>query len=419
MATPHPDPAALLAALLELDIDSLDVAGVRAAMGRNRLVESAVSSLDASLRARARQLTSAPNPSPTGPGPRPCPTPAGGIGPETLDGISGLAGPEGRRRDARSHLLARFPEFGDALRRGLCSNDHLDVLASMIARATPDVDRALDNHRDEMLGHLCALTPSQLRRWCDRLLTRIATELGIARDEQRRRSTRMRHWLDRNTGMGHIHGELDPDTYHRLTGILDAETGRRMSLDRSQDRDHVMAHALVDLVAGSAGTIDSTTTGPTVSVIIDIDTLLSGQHDGTVCEHPDGTWIDIATARDIATRASLVPVIVRNGTVPLAVGRRTRLATAGQRRALEAIHSTCAIPGCEVSITRCEAHHIDHWENGGLTELSNLVPLCSHHHHRVHADHWTISLDDRRTITVTRPDGTTVTDAPDRLPRAG
>ncbi len=417
MGTPTPDPVTLLTDLLALDIDTLDVAEVRSAMGRHRLVESAVSALDASLRARARALTPPPNPSPTGPTATPSPAPTGGIAPETLDGIAGIAGPEGRRRDARSRLLQRFPEFGEALTRGLCSNDHLDVLAAMIARATPDVDRCLEAHRSEILGNLCTHTPTQLRRWCDRLLTRIATELGIARDEQRRRATRLRHWLNRDTGMGEIHGELDPELYQRLTAALDAETGRRMMLDRSPGRDHVAAHALVDLITGV--TAPTGTATPTVSLIIDIDTLLHGQHDGTVCEHPDGTWIDIDTARALAATADIIPIVVRNGTVPLAVGRRSRLVTPGQRRALEAIHSTCAVPGCEVSITRCEAHHIVEWEHGGSTDLANLVPLCSHHHHRVHADHWTIELDGDRTITVIRPDGSQVTDSPDRLPRAG
>ena len=54
MGTPTPDPVTLLTDLLALDIDTLDVAEVRSAMGRHRLVESAVSALDASLRAQAR-----------------------------------------------------------------------------------------------------------------------------------------------------------------------------------------------------------------------------------------------------------------------------------------------------------------------------------------------------------------------------
>ena len=32
----------------------------------------------------------------------------------------------------------------------------------------------------------------------------------------------------------------------------------------------------------------------------------------------------------------------------------------------------------------CEIHHLRPWEHGGHTNLDNLVPLCSYHHHWVH-----------------------------------
>lgn len=417
MGTPIPDPAQLLAELLDLDLSSLDVAGVRSAVGRHRLVESAVHRLDAALRARARELTPAPNPSPTGPTPSPSPArPTCGIAPETLDGIAGIASPEGRRRDSRSLLIERFPELGDALTRGLCSTDHLDVIAGAISRASAEIVARLDAHRSEILSNAMALTPSQLRRWCDRLLTRIAAELGVAREAQRKAATRLRHWLDRDTGMGHLHGTFDPDTYHRLTALLDAETGRRMTRDRDQNRDHVMAHALVDLVTGTS---DLPGSSPAITVIIDAETLVTGAHANTVCERPDGTAVDIDTAREAACTSDIVPIFVAGGTVPIAVGRTRRLATTAQRRAIEAIHTSCAIPDCDVSITRCEIHHLVEWEDGGHTDLDNLIPVCSHHHHRVHADGWQLLLAPDRTLSVTRPDGTTVSDSPDRLPRAG
>jgi hypothetical protein len=31
-----------------------------------------------------------------------------------------------------------------------------------------------------------------------------------------------------------------------------------------------------------------------------------------------------------------------------------------------------------------EAHHVEHWAQGGETALSNLVELCHHHHRLVH-----------------------------------
>ena len=62
------------------------------------------------------------------------------------------------------------------------------------------------------------------------------------------------------------------------------------------------------------------------------------------------------------------------------------------RRALEYRHPTCAVPGC--GATRgLHAHHIRHWEDGGLTELANLVLVCPYHHRLHH----------RGVITITGP----------------
>jgi HNH endonuclease len=67
---------------------------------------------------------------------------------------------------------------------------------------------------------------------------------------------------------------------------------------------------------------------------------------------------------------------------PIGAGRATRLINRRLRRALEHRHPTCAVPGC--GATRgLHAHHIRHWEDGGPTELANLVLLCPYHH-RLH-----------------------------------
>ncbi len=71
----------------------------------------------------------------------------------------------------------------------------------------------------------------------------------------------------------------------------------------------------------------------------------------------------------------------RDGEV-IGSGRATRLINRRLRRALEHRHPTCAVPGC--GATRgLHAHHIRHWEDGGATELSNLVLVCPYHH-RLH-----------------------------------
>ena len=93
-------------------------------------------------------------------------------------------------------------------------------------------------------------------------------------------------------------------------------------------------------------------------------------------------------------------VIVRNGVIlhapgELDLGRTTRLANRAQRRALRALYSTCAIPGCAVRYSRCKLHHIIWWRHGGRTDLANLLPICSHHHSKVHNDGWIVELGAR------------------------
>ena len=94
----------------------------------------------------------------------------------------------------------------------------------------------------------------------------------------------------------------------------------------------------------------------------------------------------------------------RDGQV-IGAGRATRLINRRLRRALEHRHPTCAVPGC--GATRgLHAHHIRHWEDGGPTELANLVLVCPYHHRQHH----------RGIITITGPaHNLTVTDSAGRV----
>ncbi|MFM8529669.1 MAG: HNH endonuclease signature motif containing protein [Ilumatobacteraceae bacterium] len=99
--------------------------------------------------------------------------------------------------------------------------------------------------------------------------------------------------------------------------------------------------------------------------------------------------VDAATSMSVSEFGRLVKetaesVVLDGRSVPIDVGRAKRLATAHQRQALEAVHTTCAVPECDVRFDRCHIHHIHHWEHGGTTDLANMIPLCSKHHHAVH-----------------------------------
>ena len=85
-------------------------------------------------------------------------------------------------------------------------------------------------------------------------------------------------------------------------------------------------------------------------------------------------------------------------------GREVRLADAPLRDALMVRDQGCRFPGCDAPAEWIDAHHLQHWSNGGTTALANLAGLCSSHHGVVHRDGWSLTSAPDGTLTFTRPD---------------
>ncbi|MGH9112249.1 MAG: HNH endonuclease signature motif containing protein, partial [Acidimicrobiales bacterium] len=91
---------------------------------------------------------------------------------------------------------------------------------------------------------------------------------------------------------------------------------------------------------------------------------------------------------------------------PLDLGRSQRLVNRAQRRALRFRDGPgCAFPGC--SARHVDAHHIEHWADGGATDIANLVQLCRHHHRLLHEGGYRAALIDNRPRFY-RPDHTPI-----------
>ncbi|MEZ5221052.1 MAG: hypothetical protein R2743_06130 [Ilumatobacteraceae bacterium] len=63
-----------------------------------------------------------------------------------------------------------------------------------------------------------------------------------------------------------------------------------------------------------------------------------------------------------------------------------------------------------------EPHHVEFWEHGGATDLHLLLPLCRHHHDRLHRERWDVHLAADRSLTVRRDGQVIMTTGP---PAAG
>ena len=143
-----------------------------------------------------------------------------------------------------------------------------------------------------------------------------------------------------------------------------------------------------------------------VGVIVDALTLAGGAHAGSVAQTWDGDDIDPRAAGRLACDADLYAILLDRLGAPIRVGRTRRAATREQRLALRALYNACPLDGTPFG--QCQIHHVNvFFEDGGLTELDNLVPISGPWHHRIHDRGWTLHMARDRTLTLRRPDGTT------------
>ena len=126
----------------------------------------------------------------------------------------------------------------------------------------------------------------------------------------------------------------------------------------------------------------------------------------------DGTELD-ATALGFVTCDSVVQRVMKAGDVVLNMGRDVRTATPAQRKAIIARDHHCRAPGCQTRPRFCDVHHVDHWINGGRTDVHRMVLLCGTHHREFHRPGYRMELDDHARFTVHAPKGWTRSTVPD------
>ena len=140
--------------------------------------------------------------------------------------------------------------------------------------------------------------------------------------------------------------------------------------------------------------------GERVAAETDLD---AGQ---AVIEQAGGLHIGKEAARRVACDAGIVVLHHAADGQVLDVGRRTRTVPSAMRRALlSRDRGQCQFPGCESR--HCDAHHVEHWADGGETRLQNLVLACRFHHRALHEGGFQVVPGDTEgQFRFLRPDGT-------------
>lgn len=305
----------------------------------------------------------------------------------------------------RGDALAQAPGVAQQLASGRISTEHADALATAAGKLDDEQRDELFGRDEELAQRAVSETPAQFARTLAKAAAEISLDDGIERSEQQRRSASLSHGINPDTGMGWIRAELHPDDYQKVKRRLDTEVNAMKRLPEHEGRryEQLAAEALVSLVTGSR----SVSRVPAeVTLLLDYQTLVSGMHADTVCEYGDGNPLPAETARRHACDAKIIPAVLDSASMPLDVGRGARHATPAQRTALRAMYRTCGVDGCDTGFDRCEMHHLVEWNDLGTTDLDNLVPVCSFHHHRVHEGRWRLQLEpSTRELSVFLPDG--------------
>jgi hypothetical protein len=316
---------------------------------------------------------------------------------------------------SRTETIGSVPVFGEALAEGNVTSAHVDALSNGLKILGEQSERLVER-APELLATAQTMTADEFTQFVRRTAQALTDDGGVSRFEKQRRQTFLRHWVDAE-GMTNLFGKFDPERGSAVAALLDAgveamfhsgDSEVPIECDSSiEPNDHRRALALVamlqcrpDGLTGIALGGSSCDRPARAEIVVHIDyELLSGHvselgpSDARTCRTLNGSELTVETIRRLACEAEIIPLVLDGKSVPLDVGKSKRLATTYQRRALAAVHETCAIDGCSVKFSHCEPHHIDYWENGGATDFNNLVPLCSRHHHAAHEGGWKLSLN--------------------------
>ena len=228
----------------------------------------------------------------------------------------------------------------------------------------------------------------------------------------------------------HLSIRWEDDGMLRINGALPAEEGallekaielirERMRMERTVDAlaDGSGARATLPAMADAIVEIAEATIsgearparpgGERHQVVVHVDLADIAQPDAARANGEIGKRGTIApeTVRRLGCDASIVTLVERNGE-PLSVGRKTRSIPSAIGRALKARDRGCRFPGCS-SRSFLDAHHVEHWSNGGATSLSNLVQLCGHHHRLVHEGGFGVEMVNGEP-RFRRPDGSVI-----------
>jgi Domain of unknown function (DUF222)/HNH endonuclease len=305
------------------------------------------------------------------------------------------------------HALEALPLLRAAFAEGRLSFDKMRVITRVAMPADDEMWLTVALHASgAQLSRICrsvrqAFAVDDPRRAGDALLNR-----GV------------RAWW-REDGMLELMAVLPPEEGAIVLAALEATVQRVAAEERqvpSPDQPELAAdHRTLPMLRADgfvrvfetsvADAAKVPSVAPTTQVVVHVDAgALAGTTTGGRSHIENGPWLSHAAVRRLSCDADVVTVTERDG-LPIDVGRVHRLITARLRLAMQTRDEGCRYPGCSVPAARTHGHHVRHWNDGGKTNLDNLISLCHFHHRRHHEGAFLIQTAGSGEFIFTAADG--------------
>lgn len=332
-------------------------------------------------------------------------------------------------------LTARYPALREAMIAGdlgvdgfLAATEPLEAAASRIdAEARWEADRQLgalargihsefdaNGVEREIKGPLP--TPEELKVLSRVLVAYLDPDGAEPSDELAGRGRYLRIGAVRD-GLASLRGNLLPDVAAPLELLIDSLMNPKVEgpadlgvhfvpSDELEDTDapdptyldtrtrtqkvHDAFAAILNAAARAGDVPDLGGAAPTLVVAVNAEDYAAGHGWGTIISTGDLVPMSVAVQKGCAGGIQRI-LFDENGRI-VALGTSARIFNALQRRAIIIRDGGCIVPGCTVSATWCEAHHVQEHSEGGPTHTDNGVLLCWFHHRTLHLSHWQVRM---------------------------
>jgi hypothetical protein len=322
---------------------------------------------------------------------------------------TGIAAGAAREKVRAARALRSLPHVSAAMHRGELSFAKVRAITRV---ATPQNEAEL---LEVARNGTAAQVERIVRAW--RRVDRLEEEDA---DRARHESRHLSIHID-DDGMYVVRGRLEPEAGALLEKALEvagevlygrgpSATGAPGEMPGAAERRADAAGVVAEMALAHGAAGESRGATFEVTVHVDADALREDAAEGQAVL-ADGARVSAETSRRLACDAGRVIMMHDAAGNTVNVGRRTRTIPPPIRRALSHRDRTCRFPGCDLRY--CDAHHIVHWADGGVTSLDNLVLLCRRHHRAVHEGGFTIARDAGGSTRVYRPDGSVLPHVPD------